>query len=108
MTVPKHLAQIFFGLWLTPMGYLAYKSGWFPKALGIALGVVCVSYLVDLLVKGMKSPAQGAPPCEQGKHAAFWERNYRNVHAFGSSGPVRRFLARVTAIHSSNRLTTAL
>jgi len=43
------IAQIFFGLWLAPMGYLAYKSGWFPKALGIVLGVGCVCYLVDLL-----------------------------------------------------------
>jgi hypothetical protein len=43
------VAQIFFGLWLAPMGYLAYKSGWFPKALGIALVVACASYLVDLL-----------------------------------------------------------
>jgi hypothetical protein len=43
------VAQIFFGLWLAPMGYLAYKSGWFPKALGIVLGGACVSYLVDLL-----------------------------------------------------------
>lgn len=31
------IAQIFFGLWLVPFGYLAYKSGMFPKALGIAL-----------------------------------------------------------------------
>jgi Domain of unknown function (DUF4386) len=44
------VAQIFFGLWLAPMGYLAYKSGWFPKALGILLIIACVSYLVDLLV----------------------------------------------------------
>ena len=29
------VAQIFFGLWLVPLGYLAYKSGWFPKALVI-------------------------------------------------------------------------
>src|SRR5437588_11371396 len=43
------VAQIFFGLWLAPMGYLAYKSGWFPKALGILLILACVSYLVDLL-----------------------------------------------------------
>jgi hypothetical protein len=28
------IAQIFFGLWLAPLGYLAFKSGWFPKALG--------------------------------------------------------------------------
>src|SRR5260370_34179679 len=32
-------AQIFFGLWLAPLGYLAYKAGRFPSALGIALGV---------------------------------------------------------------------
>ncbi|MEO8716059.1 MAG: DUF4386 domain-containing protein [Acetobacteraceae bacterium] len=43
------IAQVFFGLWLAPMGYLAYKSGWFPKALGIVLIAGCVSYLVDLL-----------------------------------------------------------
>ena len=27
-------AQVFFGLWLAPLGYLAYRSGLFPKALG--------------------------------------------------------------------------
>ena len=42
------VAQIFMGLWLAPLGYLAYRSGWFPKALGIVLVVGCVSYLVDL------------------------------------------------------------
>ncbi len=42
-------AQIFFGLWLAPLGYLAYKSGWFPKALGIVLIVASISYLVDVL-----------------------------------------------------------
>jgi hypothetical protein len=42
-------AQIFFGLWLAPLGYLAYKSGWFPKALGAVLIVASVSYLVDVL-----------------------------------------------------------
>jgi hypothetical protein len=42
-------AQIFFSLWLVPMGYLAYKSGWFPRGLGIALVAASVSYLVDIL-----------------------------------------------------------
>src|SRR4029077_16820444 len=42
-------AQIFFGLWLVPLGYLAYKSGMFPKALGIALVVGGAGYLVGLL-----------------------------------------------------------
>jgi hypothetical protein len=43
------IAQIFFGLWLAPLGYLVYKSGWFPKALGIVLIAACASYLVDFL-----------------------------------------------------------
>src|SRR3982074_1590230 len=32
------VAQIFFGLWLVPLGYLAYKAGMFPKSPG---GVRC-------------------------------------------------------------------
>ena len=43
-------AQVFFGLWLVPLGYLAYKSsGWFPKWLGALLVVGGVCYIVDLL-----------------------------------------------------------
>jgi hypothetical protein len=42
-------AQVFFGLWLAPLGYLAYKSGLFPKALGIVFIAATVCYLVDLL-----------------------------------------------------------
>jgi Domain of unknown function (DUF4386) len=45
------IAQVFFGLWLVPLGYLAYKSsGMFPKWLGVLLVVAGVCYLVDLLV----------------------------------------------------------
>ena len=43
------IAQIFFGLWLAPLGYLTYKSGMFPKALGVVLIVGAACYLVDLL-----------------------------------------------------------
>jgi hypothetical protein len=44
------IAQIFFGLWLVPLGYLAYRSsGWFPKWLGVLLIVGGACYLVDLL-----------------------------------------------------------
>jgi len=43
------IAQIFMGLWLVPLGYLAYKSGWFPKTLGILLVVACFCYLVGTL-----------------------------------------------------------
>jgi hypothetical protein len=41
-------AQVFFGLWLAPLGYLAYKSRLFPKALGVVLVVATVSYLLDV------------------------------------------------------------
>jgi hypothetical protein len=44
------IAQIFFALWLVPLGYLVYKSGMFPKALGVVLVVGGVFYLVDVLV----------------------------------------------------------
>src|SRR6267378_2343772 len=44
------VAQIFFGLWLVPLGYLAYKSGMFPKALGVVLIAGGDCYLVDLLL----------------------------------------------------------
>jgi hypothetical protein len=43
------IAQIFFGLWLAPLGYLAYRSGWFPKTLGVVVIAACVSYLMDVL-----------------------------------------------------------
>jgi hypothetical protein len=43
------IGQIFFGLWLAPLGYLAYRSSLFPKALGVVLIVGTVCYLVDVL-----------------------------------------------------------
>jgi len=43
------IAQVFFGLWLLPLGYLVYRSGWFPKALGVLLAVACFFYLVELM-----------------------------------------------------------
>ena len=44
------IAQVFFGLWLVPLGYLAYKSsGLFPKWLGVLLIVGGICYIIDLL-----------------------------------------------------------
>lgn len=43
------IAQVFLGLWLVPLGYLAYKSVLFPRWLGVVLIVGGVCYLVDLL-----------------------------------------------------------
>jgi hypothetical protein len=44
------IAQIFFGLWLLPLGYLVYRSRMFPRALGVVLVVAGASYLIDVLV----------------------------------------------------------
>jgi hypothetical protein len=45
------IAQMFFGLWLLPLGYLVLRSGWFPKVLGVLLIVGCFGYLVDLFAQ---------------------------------------------------------
>jgi hypothetical protein len=45
------IAQIFFGLWLVPLGYLAYRSGMFPRPLGVILIVGGCAYLVDFLMR---------------------------------------------------------
>ncbi|MCU1571989.1 MAG: hypothetical protein JWO93_71 [Micrococcaceae bacterium] len=42
------IAQVFFGLWLLPMGYLAVTSGVLPKVLGVLLMVACFTYLAHL------------------------------------------------------------
>lgn len=41
------IAQIFWGLWLFPFGYLVYKSGFLPKFLGIMLIIGCFGYLIE-------------------------------------------------------------
>ena len=43
------MAQIFFGAWLFPLGYLVFKSGFLPKILGIVLMVHCVGWLMTFL-----------------------------------------------------------
>jgi hypothetical protein len=41
------IAYIFWGLWLFPLGYLVFKSGFLPKILGLLLMIACFGYLVD-------------------------------------------------------------
>jgi uncharacterized protein DUF4386 len=42
-----YIAGIFFGLWLFPMGYMVFKSGFLPRILGILLIVGSFGYLID-------------------------------------------------------------
>lgn len=41
------IASVFWGLWLFPMGYLVFKSGYIPKFIGILLMIGCFGYLID-------------------------------------------------------------
>jgi len=41
------VAEIFWGLWLFPLGLLVYRSGFFPRILGVLLMVNCFTYLVN-------------------------------------------------------------
>ena len=41
------IAHIFWGLWLFPMGYLIFRSGFLPQVIGILLIVAGMGYLID-------------------------------------------------------------
>ncbi len=43
------IVSIFYGLWLFPLGYLVFKSGYFPKILGILLMIGCFGYLISFI-----------------------------------------------------------
>jgi len=41
------IAYIFWGLWLFPLGYLVFKSGFLPRIIGILVMISCFGYLFD-------------------------------------------------------------
>jgi hypothetical protein len=43
------IAYIFWGLWLFPLGYLVFKSGFLPRILGILLVIAGFGYLVEVV-----------------------------------------------------------
>jgi len=56
------LAQIFWGLWLLPLGILVFRSGFLPKVLGILLIIAGAGYVIDcgtqLLFAGLATISQ--------------------------------------------------
>jgi hypothetical protein len=44
------IAQLFFGLWLLPFGYLVYHSGFIPKIFGILLMIAFGSFSIDFFL----------------------------------------------------------
>ena len=59
------IASLFFGLWLIPFGLLVFRSGFFPRVLGILLMVGSLGYLVlfiqTLLFPGTKTTLWSSP-----------------------------------------------
>jgi hypothetical protein len=41
------VAQVFWGLWLLPLGYLIFRSEFLPKVLGILVLIGGLGYLID-------------------------------------------------------------
>jgi hypothetical protein len=44
------VAQVFWGLWLLPLGYLVFRSGFLPGLLGILVFIAGGGYVVDVVV----------------------------------------------------------
>lgn len=43
------IATLFHGLWLLPLGYLVYKSSYFPRVFGILLMLACLGFVVETI-----------------------------------------------------------
>jgi hypothetical protein len=41
------VTQVFWGLWLVPLGFLVFRSGFLPKLLGTLLVIAGAGYLID-------------------------------------------------------------
>lgn len=56
------VAQVFWGLWLLPLGFLVVRSGFLPKLLGILLVIAGTGYVIDtgtqLLFPGVATISQ--------------------------------------------------
>ena len=53
-------SQIFFGVWLFPLGYLVFKSGFLPKFLGVILMVHCFTWTTTSLLYFLYFPGYTA------------------------------------------------
>lgn len=55
------IAQVFWGLWLLPFGYLVFRSNFLPRILGVLLMAGCAGYvfsfLIDTVFPGLEQAA---------------------------------------------------
>jgi hypothetical protein len=71
------VVKIFWGLWLFPFGYLAYKSAHIPRVLGVSLMLGCLGYLISfstrLLFPEVSIPGFVSWPASFGEiGSCFW------------------------------------
>lgn len=52
------LTQVFWGLWLFPLGYLVWKSRWMPRLLGVLVIIAGAGYAADAVL-AILSPSIG-------------------------------------------------
>jgi hypothetical protein len=45
-----YIAGVFWGLWLLPLGYLVFKSGFAPKIIGVFLEIAGLGYVVNSIL----------------------------------------------------------
>jgi hypothetical protein len=60
-----YVAEVFFGLWLVPLGLAIWRTGWAPRALGAALAAGGILYLVALI------PVYASPELDAGISVAI-------------------------------------
>jgi hypothetical protein len=52
------VANIFWGAWLLPFGYLVFKSHFLPKILGVCLMLGCFGYLAEFMARFLFSATE--------------------------------------------------
>jgi hypothetical protein len=53
---------VFWGLWLVPLGFLVFKSGFLPRVLGVLLVIAGAGYVIDV---GTQLTSSGLPTIGQ-------------------------------------------
>jgi len=53
------MVELFWGLWLLPLGLLVMRSRFMPRAIGVLLIAACVGYVVDVIAR-LLSPGMAA------------------------------------------------
>jgi hypothetical protein len=70
------IAQIFFGLWLVPLGCLVSRSGWFPRPIGVIVVFSGGAYVADVVVTYLSPGFQSSLSLPLGLVAGLGELSF--------------------------------